>query len=65
MSGLAAARGRVGGRPRALTGTRLAHARELAAVGTPAREIAALLGVARSTVYSSLKRGCDELAWAT
>ncbi len=58
MAGLAAARsrGRVGGRPRAMTGSRLAHARELAASGTPVRDIAAILGVARSTVYSSLQR---------
>lgn len=37
MTGLAAARsrGRVGGRPHALTSARLAHARELAAAGTP------------------------------
>jgi DNA invertase Pin-like site-specific DNA recombinase len=56
MTGLAAARsrGRVGGRPHALTGARLAHARELAAAGTPVREIAVLLGVARSTVYNTL-----------
>ncbi len=58
MTGLAAARsrGRIGGRPRAVTGSRLAHARELAAAGTPVRDIATLLGVARSTVYSSLRR---------
>jgi DNA invertase Pin-like site-specific DNA recombinase len=57
MTGLAAARarGRVGGRPRALTGARLAHARDLAAAGTPMREIAELLGIARSTAYSSLR----------
>jgi len=57
MAGLAAARarGRIGGRPRALTGARLAHARRLADTGTPVREIAVILGVARSTVYSSLQ----------
>ena len=52
MAGLAAARarGRIGGRPKALTGARLAHARQLADTGTPVREIAVILGVARSTV---------------
>jgi DNA invertase Pin-like site-specific DNA recombinase len=42
MAGLAAARtrGRVGGRPPALSGRRLAHARELAAAGVPVAEIA-------------------------
>lgn len=57
MAGLAAARarGRIGGRPKALTGARLAHARQLADTGTPVREIAVILGVARSTVYSSLQ----------
>jgi len=61
MAGLAAARarGRIGGRPRALTGARLAHARQLAGTGTPVREIAAILGVARSTVYSSLQTGAE------
>lgn len=53
MAGLAAARarGRIGGRPRALSGRRLAHARELAAAGVPAAEIADTLLVGRSTVY--------------
>jgi DNA invertase Pin-like site-specific DNA recombinase len=52
MAGLASARarGRVGGRPRALIGARLAHAYELAAAGTPPRDIAVILGVGRSTV---------------
>jgi DNA invertase Pin-like site-specific DNA recombinase len=46
MAGLVAARsrGRVGGRPRALTATQLAHAEALAAAGTPVREIAEILG---------------------
>lgn len=62
LAGLTAARsrGRVGGRPRALSGSRLAHAQELAAAGTPAREIATILGVARSTVYSSLNRAAAQ-----
>ena len=57
MAGLASARARrrVGGRPRALIGARLADARQLAGTGTPVREIAVILGVARSTVYSSLQ----------
>jgi DNA invertase Pin-like site-specific DNA recombinase len=58
MAGLAAARarGRVGGRRRALVeAPRLAHAQELAAAGTPARDIAVILGVGRSTVYRHLR----------
>lgn len=47
VSGLAAARrrGRVGGRPRALTGEQVALARSLVAQGTSAAETARLLGV--------------------
>lgn len=57
MAGLAAARarGRVGGRPPALTGRRLAHARELAAAGMPVAEIADTLLVGRSTMYRALR----------
>ena len=57
MAGLAAARarGRVGGRPPALTRRRLAFARELAAAGVPVAEIADTLLVGRSTVYRALK----------
>lgn len=57
MAGLAAARarGRIGGRPPALSGQRLAHARELAAAGMPAAEIAKTLLVGRSTVYRALR----------
>ncbi|VBA55042.1 recombinase family protein [Mycobacterium pseudokansasii] len=57
MAGLAAARarGRVGGRPQALSGSRLTHARELQAQGMPVWEIAQLLGVGRSTAYRQLK----------
>jgi DNA invertase Pin-like site-specific DNA recombinase len=56
MAGLTAARsrGRVGGRPRALTTAQLAHAQALAAAGTPVREIAELFGAERSTVYRAL-----------
>jgi DNA invertase Pin-like site-specific DNA recombinase len=51
-AGVAAARsrGRVGGRPRALSRSRLAHARQLRDQGVPVWEIAQLLGVGRSTV---------------
>ncbi|WP_459958384.1 recombinase family protein [Mycobacterium avium] len=57
MAGLTAARarGRVGGRPTALSGSRLTHARQLRAQGVPVWEIAQLLGVGRSTVYRQLK----------
>ena len=57
MAGLAAARlcGRVGGRPPALAGPRLDHARELAAAGMSATEIADVLLVGRSTVYRALR----------
>lgn len=56
LAGLAAARtrGRVGGRPPALSGGRLAHARALAAAGVPVAEIADTLLVGRSTVYRAL-----------
>ncbi|STZ41268.1 recombinase family protein [Mycolicibacterium gilvum] len=56
MGGLAAARarGRIGGRPPALRGRRLAHARKLAAAGMPVAEIADTLLVGRSTVYRAL-----------
>jgi DNA invertase Pin-like site-specific DNA recombinase len=59
MAGLVAARsrGRVGGRPRALTPAQLAHAQALAAAGTPVREIAELLGAGRSTMYRALTAG--------
>lgn len=62
MAGLAASRvrGRVGGRPRALTVAQLAHAEALVAAGTPIREIVELLGVGRSTVYRALRRSAAE-----
>jgi DNA invertase Pin-like site-specific DNA recombinase len=61
MAGLAAARGRgrIGGRPPALSGPRLAHARKLAAAGVPAAEIADTLLVGRSTVYRALRADID------
>jgi DNA invertase Pin-like site-specific DNA recombinase len=56
IAGLAAARvrGRVGGRPLALSGQRLAHAREMAAAGVSVAEIAGTLLVGRSTAYRAL-----------
>lgn len=56
MAGLLAARarGRTGGRPRALTAAQLAHAKTMAAAGTPVREIAEILGAGRSTLYRAL-----------
>lgn len=62
MAGLAASRvrGRVGGRPRALTVAQLAHAEALVAAGTPIREIVELLGAGRSTVYRALRRSAAE-----
>jgi DNA invertase Pin-like site-specific DNA recombinase len=57
LAGLAAAkkRGRKGGRPRALTTKQLDHARMLVALGrTSVKEVAATLGVSRSTLYRAL-----------
>lgn len=58
MAGLAAARsrGRIGGRPRALTGQRLDHARQLAASGLAVADIADMLLVGRSTLYRALNQ---------
>jgi DNA invertase Pin-like site-specific DNA recombinase len=55
-AGLEAARakGRVGGRPRALTADQARHAQLLAAGGVRADEIAASLKVSRATVYRAL-----------
>lgn len=57
LDGLAAARarGRVGGRPRALTDEQIAAARDLAAARRPHAEIARTLGVSRSTVFRALR----------
>jgi DNA invertase Pin-like site-specific DNA recombinase len=66
MAGLAAARarGRVGGRPKALSSERLAHARALHAGGMAVTEIADLLLVGRSTLYRALKEDRDGIAFA-
>jgi DNA invertase Pin-like site-specific DNA recombinase len=52
-AGLQAARhrGRLGGRPRSLTGERLAAAQRLLEAGTPARDVATALGVSVPTIY--------------
>lgn len=56
MAGLAAARarGRVGGRPPALSPAMVKVARAMASTGTGATRIAAELGVSRATVYRAL-----------
>lgn len=56
MAGLAAAksRGRIGGRPKAVTGHRLDHARRLAESGMSVPDIADMLLVGRSTLYRAL-----------
>lgn len=53
QAGLAAARarGRVGGRPPALTARQRHAAQQLRAAGHPVREIAGMFGVQRSTIY--------------
>lgn len=53
VAGLAAARqrGRVGGRPRAMTEDKVAAARKLLASGTPPREVADVVGVSIPTLY--------------
>lgn len=55
-AGLDAARkrGRVGGRPRAMTPAKLASARRLSEAGTPVRDIAESLGVSVPTIYRHL-----------
>ena len=56
MDGLAAARarGRVGGRPRAMTPEQVANAAALVAAGRPKAEVARTLGVSRRTVIRAL-----------
>jgi DNA invertase Pin-like site-specific DNA recombinase len=52
-AGLAAAkkRGRVGGRPRKMTPAKVESAKKLMASGTPAKDVAASLGVSVPTLY--------------
>jgi DNA invertase Pin-like site-specific DNA recombinase len=53
----AKARGRLGGRPPKLSSQKIAHARRLLADDeTTGAEVAETLGIARSTLYRSLKR---------
>jgi len=62
LAGLAAARarGRTGGRPRSLTPKQLAHARALMAHGDASvSEVAATLGVSRSTLYRALSAALE------
>jgi len=56
LAGLAAARerGRVGGRPRALSPAMVAVARTMIAAGKPPGEVAAELRVGRSTIYRAV-----------
>ncbi len=49
-------RGRVGGRPRSMTATKLDAAKRLAQAGTPVSEIAETLGVSVPTVYRHLRQ---------
>lgn len=56
MAGLAAARaaGRVGGRPRALSSTKVQAVKNLRGAGSSVREIAKILRVGTTTVYRAL-----------
>lgn len=47
----ARARGRVGGRPRAMTGEKIVAAKRLLRDGTPVREVAEVIGVSVPTLY--------------
>ena len=53
MSGFAAARrrGRIGGRPKAMTDTKKVAAIKLLTLGTPAKDVAETIGVSLSTLY--------------
>jgi DNA invertase Pin-like site-specific DNA recombinase len=55
-AGLAAARqrGRIGGRPKVMTGEKIQAAIKLLATGTPPRDVAAILGVSIPTLYRHL-----------
>lgn len=59
MAGLSAARnrGRVGGRRRIMTGSKIESARQLLASGMPPREVAQNLGVSIPTLYRWLPAG--------
>ncbi|PVX59750.1 recombinase family protein [Rhodococcus globerulus] len=56
MAGLSAARerGRIGGRPSSLTAAKKRQAKKMKGDGVSMREIAEVLGVARSTLYRNL-----------
>jgi len=55
-AGLAAARarGRLGGRPTVMTPVKAKQARKMIDEGTPLSEVAAVVGVSRSTLYRQL-----------
>ena len=55
-AGLAAARarGRLGGRPTVMTQVKAKQARKMIAESTPLSEVAAVVGVSRSTLYRQL-----------
>jgi DNA invertase Pin-like site-specific DNA recombinase len=59
VAGLAAARqrGRVGGRPRAMTDDKVAAAKKLLASGSSPREVADVVGVSVPTLYRWLPAG--------
>ncbi len=61
-AGLNAARqrGRTGGRPTVLTPAKARQATRMMGEGTPMGEVAAVLGVSRSTLYRRLRPGGDE-----
>jgi len=61
LAGLASARarGRVGGRPPAMTPAKLRQARAMRAAGSSVSEIAEVIGVGRATVYRHLERADD------
>ncbi len=61
-AGLNAARqrGRTGGRPTVLTPAKARQATRMLGEGTPMAEVAAVLGVSRSTLYRRLRPGSDE-----
>jgi len=60
-AGLKAARdrGRVGGRPRVLTGEKLAAAKKLLKSGMSPRDVAAAVGVSPATLYRRVSGGAD------
>lgn len=62
LAGLASARarGRVGGRPPAMTPAKPRQAKAMRAAGSSVSEIAEVIGVGRATVYRHLGHGAEE-----